>query len=449
MFFSSPFSLLKPSAFPLRFLAGLVLALLPYSGLLMAQTAAPGPQVPAEVIEKRNAAGAINRPTNAEAPGRYSADHEAHRVAYNFQAPGIAILPLPGGRIRVWLSWYQQNNLPGGGAIGGGSVPHCVYAYCDDPFSKPDPVWTRVFYVDPLNERGGETASDPEVALLPDGRLLGSYITSGPGRDRKRSTYAFIIANPAATDGAFQLGQQHWLEYGVLAQPLETDAGTLAVMDEWGVARRFCRLEFPQATAADPTAIRAIRLSDIPWPDHPRLTSFFESSIHTVSGGCYRAYRRTKEGVYTTLSAPGGLTWGKEAKWQDFPSADSRNVFARSPASGHVIGAVNCSPEGPRYRTDLTLVLSENEGAPGSFSRALNIEPDDGGRKVAAQYPRLAFDQTGDVYCVYRWSDKRPGAPHHGASITVARVREDRLASGKATLADVEKRVACEVLPSK
>lgn len=49
------------------------------------------------------------------------------------------------------------------------------------------------------------------------------------------------------------------------------------------------------------------------------------------------------------------------------------------------------------------------------------------------------------MYCVYRWSDRRKHSPHHGAAIRVARVSEDRLASGKATLADVEKRVACEM----
>ena len=98
-----------------------------------------------------------------------------------------------------------------------------------------------------------------------------------------------------------------------------------------------------------------------------------------------------------------------------------------------------------RARTDLTLVLSEKEGAPGSFQRSLNIEPAGDLKTIAAQYPRLAFDKSGHVYCVYRWSDRRQDSPHHGAAIMVARVSEDRFASGKATLADVEKRVACEM----
>ncbi len=416
-------------------------------GSSMAQTSAAAARVSSEVMDKWNALGAVHRPTNAEAPSWFSVDHEAHRIAYNFQAPGVAVVPLPDGRVRIWLSWYQQNNKPGGGAIGSGSIPHAVYAYCDDPFGSAQPAWSRVVYADPVNVLGGETASDPEVGLLPDGRLLCSYITSGPGHERKRCTYAFLIANPAATDGVFQLGRQHWLEYGVMSQPFEKDGEAYAVIDEWSVARRFCRLEFPASPEGD--ALRAARISDIPWPGHPALTIFFEGSMHVVSGGRYRAYRRTTDGVYTVLSEAGGRAWGTEEKWTDFPSANSRSAFARSPYSGRVIGAVNCPAKGTADRTNLTLAISDAERAPGSFRRGLNIEPDGGTRKVAAQYPRLAFDRAGFIYCAYRWSDNRRGAAHHGAAIMVARVREDSLAAGTATLADVEKRVACEMVPAK
>ena len=204
---------------------------------------------------------------------------------------------------------------------------------------------------------------------------------------------------------------------------------------------------FPEIPERD--AIHAARLSDIPWTGDPALTSFFESSMHAVSGDRYRAYRRTKEGVYTALSDAGGRAWGAEEKWTDFSSSDSRSAFARSPASGRIIGAVNCPHAGTKDRTDLTLVMSDAECALGSFRRSLNIEHDDGTSKVAAQYPRLAFDRSGFAYCVYRWSDKRPGAPHNGAGIVVARVREELPESGKATLADVEKRFACEMSQAK
>jgi hypothetical protein len=415
-------------------------------------TRTPPVTLPAEAVRTLNAQPAVNRPEDAEASGKFSVDHAVHAAAYNFQAPGIAVVPLPDGRTRLWLSWYQQNNKPGGGTIGQGSIPHCVYAYCDDPFGTAHPVWRRAFYIEPGNVLGDETASDPEVALLPDGRLLCSYITSGPGRTRKRSTYAFLVGNPAASTGALEVGRQHWLEYGVLSQPFNTKSGDVyAVIDEWNVARRFCKLEFASPpdlhVAAERDAVTRVRISDIPWLGHPALTIFFESSMHVVSGGRYRAYRRTKEGVYTTLSEVGGRVWGTEEKWTDHVSVNSRNVFARSPYSGRVIGAVNSPPEGSVYRTDLTLVSSEDEGAPGSFGRALNIEPDFGMRKVASQYPRLAFDKAGYVYCVYRWSDSRAKAPHNGAAIMVARVREDLLADGTATLANVEKRVALIATP--
>lgn len=75
----------------------------------------------------------------------------------------------------------------------------------------------------------------------------------------------------------------------------------------------------------------------------------------------------------------------------------------------------------------------------------LNIEPTGDQKTIAAQYPRLAFDKSGHVYCVYRWSYRRKDSPHHGAAIMISRMSEERLASGKATLADVEKRVACEM----
>jgi hypothetical protein len=61
----------------------------------------------------------------------------------------------------------------------------------------------------------------------------------------------------------------------------------------------------------------------------------------------------------------------------------------------------------------------------------LNIEPTGDQKTIAAQYPR--------------WSYRRKYSPHHGAAIMISRMSEERLASGKATLADVEKRVACEM----
>ena len=109
-----------------------------------------------EAVRTLNAQPAINRPKNAEAPSRFSADHAAHAAAYGFQAPGIAVVPLADGRLRLWLSWYQQNNNPGGGAIGGGSIPFVVYAYSDDPFGTTEPVWHRAFYLDPMPALGGD-----------------------------------------------------------------------------------------------------------------------------------------------------------------------------------------------------------------------------------------------------------------------------------------------------
>src|SRR5438128_1419716 len=89
-------------------------------------TRTPPVTLPAEAVRSLNAQPMSNRPKDAEAPSKFSVDHATHAAAYNFQAPGIVIVPLPDGRVRVWLSWYQQNNKPGGGAIGQGSIPHCV-----------------------------------------------------------------------------------------------------------------------------------------------------------------------------------------------------------------------------------------------------------------------------------------------------------------------------------
>jgi hypothetical protein len=87
----------------------------------------------------------------------------------------------------------------------------------------------------------------------------------------------------------------------------------------------------------------------------------------------------------------------------------------------HVIDGVNDLLLGPR--ADFTLVLTKKEGAPSSFQRSRNIEPAGDLKTIAAQYPRFAFDHTGHVYCVYRWSDRRKDSPHHGAAIMVAHKR--------------------------
>ncbi len=88
---------------------------------------------------------------------------------------------------------------------------------------------------------------------------------------------------------------------------------------------------------------------------------------------------------------------------------------------------MNDSQLGPRARTELTLVLSEKEGAPGSFQRSLNIEPAGDLKTIAAQYPRLAFDKLGHVYSVYRWSDRRKDSPHPLASLPTRSEGRSRL----------------------
>lgn len=93
----------------------------------------------------------------------------------------------------------------------------------------------------------------------------------------------------------------------------------------------------------------------------------------------------------------------------------------------------------------MSFLLGEKEGVPGSFKRALNIEPAGVQKTIAAQYPPSPSTKRATCNCVYRWSDRRKDSPHHGTAIKVARVSEELLASGKATLADVEKRVACEM----
>ncbi len=56
------------------------------------------PSISADAVEKWNALGASGAPRNAETPSRFSVDHAGHRVVYNFQAPGIAIMPLADAR---------------------------------------------------------------------------------------------------------------------------------------------------------------------------------------------------------------------------------------------------------------------------------------------------------------------------------------------------------------
>ena len=81
----------------LRFPALALCALWVCIGRCQAQTGVAGPRVSSDVVEKWNSAGVAGRPANAEAPGRFSVDHEAHHIAYNFQAPGIAVVPMPAG----------------------------------------------------------------------------------------------------------------------------------------------------------------------------------------------------------------------------------------------------------------------------------------------------------------------------------------------------------------
>lgn len=376
----------------------------------------PEPSLPASAVAALNAWDP-EPPEDMSDPFLFSVDSATYGTRTSHLAASVATI----GR-RTWVVFYGSHTVQADLGHGG----FLVLMYCDD---IDEGQWHEVLYVVPPNP-STQSVRDPHLAVLPDGRLLVMYF-SNQGGGTRRGSYGFIIANPSATDGAFEVGRQYFLDYGLAGQVSCAGTEVRLSVDEWmsgagpftnGEGKHYSRI-----ITSGRDGVEIERISDIPY-DSPELNDFDETSVVPLSAGRTRAWWRTEDGIRTAISDIGDQTWSTTSEWTAFPTPKSRASFNRS-RSGLLVAAFNNHPS---QRYSLTLALSEDEGE--TWPWTVTLESRTANRVT---YPSLAFDSAGNILVAADFG--RRDDDTLGKSVILYRIPERLVRSGAASESDVEK----------
>lgn len=352
-------------------------------------------------------AATLAAPTGA-APAPYlSTDTTLYGPAAAGSHLGSTIAVTASGR--VWMSFYRHQSTEIDNEFG----TWVVVMYTDDWASG---VWHEVCYFIPTNAAINR-AWDPQLSMLPDGRLLLLIYTHSS--TARAGTYGVIIQNPDATVGAINVGRPHWFAFGAPGTSDVMGAEFRLSMDGWKNDNKFggegSFLTRGIFTGRDD--LTSERVSFL--PDMGALNSFSETSIVGITGGRSRAWFRTTSGIYTTVSEPGDLVWSTPVPW-DQTNTTARTCFKRLP-SGRVAAAWNDWPG----RVRMTVGLSEDDGA--TFPRKVRVFREVNG--AGSSYPSMVGSSDGTILISFennRNNDK-PG----GKRMVLCGVDEEALWRGE------------------
>jgi hypothetical protein len=363
--------------------------------------------IPQAAIDAVNAAEPAPAPSGFSPVGPLSIDREAYGTRFAHLASSVAVT----GN-RVWAIAYGQNTRPGD--IGEGPDAFCFLAYNDD---FPSGTWREVLYI--LPGLVGHRAFDPIIYTMPDGRLAVMWLIGGVSEVGLGNGMAgFLIQNPEATHGAFEIGRRYWLDAARPEPPGVIGGQVYMVADRPPIGRMYWgRLTTP---GYDGLAFeRLVEFNTPPGPSGENINTAPESPFATLSGGRIQVWLRTTIGTYTTISNPGITNFATPTPWTPFPTPASRVAFGRSPFSGMLCGVFNNHPS---IRRNLTLAISPDEGATWPWTLLLD------GRQFVA-YPYVTWDRQGRVVISYDYNRASPEK-----AIFVVRVSEEAVRQGNAVI---------------
>ncbi len=313
---------------------------------------------------------------------------------------------------RIYAGWYS----------GGTREPHPenynLLVYSDDGGAS----WSKPLLIIPSDTDNGIHALDIQLWVDPDGRLFVFWVQNNMYKlvgtppeatpekpctvsdgyvfyDLRHTMWAVVCDDPDAADPQFSAPRCR-SDIGFLrCKPLVLQDGrwffcNYDQIDEGG------RYGFSISADKGETFTRhygAKKLS----------TSFDETMAYQRRDGSIHLLARThSDGVCETVSTDGGISWS-EARPNVLRGADTRFYIGRTP-SGRLLAVFNDSP---LHRTNLTVCLSEDDGASWQYSRCLDTRFD-------ITYPDVDFHGD-EIYLIYDY--KRSG----DAEINLCRFTED------------------------
>ncbi len=325
-----------------------------------------------------------------------------------------------------------------------------VVQYSDD-YTRGN--WSETLYLTAPDEAHSHVR-DPQLFTLPDGRLLVTAYVGADDDDIRNCGYGFLINNPMAKVGSFEIGRISFLDYGVPGAPCMAGPQVRYSSDEWaigltsppapeGQGKHYSYLDFSERDL-----ITSHRIADAPYDapqDDVQIQDFDESSAVPISAARTRYFWRTRgdgadHNIRTALSNVGDTTFGA-SDWWDASDAAGRYISVKSRShfrrldSGRIGGCFNRAST----RINLTLVLSEDEGQ--SFLKSCMIESRVIGGTTPA-YPNMISDGKGNVLIAYDFGRLKSNSG--GTNIIVAVVNENLVHSGTATENDVTKYVIAQ-----
>ncbi len=285
--------------------------------------------------------------------------------------PTIAVTP--GGRI--WLGWYS----------GGTREPHIDNFNLLVKSDDGGKTWSDPVLIIPSSREHGIHALDIQLWTAPDGSLHVYWVQNNthpltdadknpgiPGQpwvtvdgwvfdDFAHNEWRSICKNPDADDPIF--GEPERLDQGFLrCKPLMTDAGRQINFNYDQISKNYCY------SISDDGGKTFTRLEGA----RKLATYFDEGMAYQKADGTIRMLARTGLGCLAqSLSNDNGDTWS-EAVPSGIVSADTRFYINRTP-SGRVLLIRN---NHPTVRTNLTICLSEDDGASWKWQRCIDTRRD-------------------------------------------------------------------------
>lgn len=325
---------------------------------------------------------------------------------------------------RAWIAYWGQNTRPGEKAewLDG----YVTLAYCDDVFAQY-PEWNECLYMVPA-EFGVESNDilEPHLSELPDGRL---FVQAGqPELGAEVSCFGFIVDNPRAVNGCFNVGRLFWVANGMPSRAKMAAGKYLVCHDIWA---RYVT-EFREVTSFDSDILDSSLLltvtSTTGAPLHPAETCWVP-----LSGNRINVLQRSQVGNrhYQTTSEPGLAGWSQvPERWDEYSSNATKSNQIRS-ASGRIVRVWNNSDTN---RRSLTVALSEDEAE--SFQYPFMFRDREGAQ--GAQYPTVdSIEYGGEVYLAIIYTVGRTNIdPNHRVELAI--MKESDVVSGAATIANTK-----------
>ena len=251
-------------------------------------------------------------------------------------------------------------------------------------------TWSREYYLVP-KDRVNDRVYDVRLWADPAGKLWILYAQSGGGKmlDGQLGVWATVVENPGTGEPAF--GNGFWMSDGENQRPFSYGGRWyVPVQYYWTSPQRFPERIGNFFYEFDWQNRRLGKVAILPkWPN----SDFAETTAVERRDGSLLVQTRSLDGILQATTAIGGVTISPWTRWAFSPTTYSRHFLGRTP-SGRLLMVFNKTRTAERERSDLSIALSDDDGATWPLIHTFDTQPQ-------ISYPDVTFKKNGDIVIVY------------------------------------------------